>query len=257
MQNHRKDAAKQRRRGGLCLRTMTTFLAALSDGWLAGLFAAWSWSLHKRPTRAERPALHSCTLAAPRRAARLIRRFKLASRSVCQHWMDREPGASTVRVRRVEAINGGRYGWPKMALPSLFEMKNRSLPGDRQGGDLVPVCPLLDSAQHCPCALRCWSVYRSLFATRTNRRATGTGEESNRLHLSGSAWFDVDRFSNGQRRSCGLAKRPGRHNCSVFWLCTFSEEQATTNVMQWAQAGMQDWPGPKVDGEMENLTTRS
>jgi hypothetical protein len=117
------------------------------------------------------------------------------------------------------------------------------------------VCPLLDSAQHCPCALRCWSVYRSLFATRTNRRATGTGEESNRLRLSGSAWFDVDRFSNGQRRSCGLAKRPGRHNCSVFWLCTFSEEQATTNERDamgpGRHAGLTRAKSRRRDGEFD------
>jgi hypothetical protein len=135
MQNHRKDAAKQRRRGGLCLRTMTTFLAALSDGWLAGLFAAWSWSLHKRPTRAERPALHSCTLAAPRRAARLIRRFKLASRSVCQHWMDREPGAS----REQRSIDGPstprrsnqrRQVWlAKDGTPKPFRNEEQVTPG--------------------------------------------------------------------------------------------------------------------------------
>jgi hypothetical protein len=47
-----------------------------------------------------------------------------------------------------QAVDGKWMAKPMVALPSLYEMTIKSLPGDRQSGDLVPVCPMPDAAPH-------------------------------------------------------------------------------------------------------------
>jgi hypothetical protein len=93
-----------------------------------------------------------------------------------------------VRVRRVQSNRWRSDGPPMVALPSHFEMKIRSLPGDRQGGGLVPVRPLLDAAQYCPFAFRCWSRYGLRSEQEQIDAQRGRGRRS-RPDCTGVVWL--------------------------------------------------------------------
>jgi hypothetical protein len=135
-----------------------------------------------------------------------------------------------------------------VTLPSHFEMRNRSLPGDWQGGDLVPGCPLADAAQRCPYAFRCWSCYG--LCSEPEQIDAHWEQGRTRTACTGVVRpCDVDRFSTGQRRSFGLAKRFDDKTA----LCSGREQpQKECDAIR---AGMQDLflRGPKADGEIERI----
>jgi hypothetical protein len=96
--------------------------------------------------------VHTCR-ATPRRPPHST--TPLASHSAMPALNGQRP-TSFERVRSIgsKAIDGGALVCPWWHSQALSKMKNRSLPGDRQGGDLVPVCPLADAAQQCPFTFR-------------------------------------------------------------------------------------------------------
>jgi hypothetical protein len=125
---------------------------------------------------------------------------------------------------------------------AISKMKNRSLPGDRQGIDLVPVCPLADAAQHCSVH----SVVGPGTAQVRNKNKIdariGDGGEVEQVQCS-CAWVvrpgsTLTRLANGQRLSCcGLANGQQRLSCALCSGCVRTKE-ATTKERDAMRAGM-------------------
>jgi hypothetical protein len=113
-------------------------------------------------------------------------------------------GTNTKYASSTEAmVMGGR---PMVALPSSFEMKNRSLPGDRQRGNLVPLSlggrrtALLRAHSFVgPGTVLC-SEPEQIDAHR------GCGRSRPDAMLAARVWFDLERPATGQRMSFGLSK---------------------------------------------------
>jgi hypothetical protein len=245
MQRQREDAATQRRKGGL----ITTFLAASvrHDGWPPGLLSGPVARHAAPPTAAYDDSISISPCIASIEWTERPRSIERAE----EHRRWYKDAASQQSMAAV----GGRT---MVALPSLFEMKNRSLPRDRQGVYLVPVCPLADAARHCLCAFLGWSWYGLCSEQEQIDAHRGRGREwVEHLQGSRSACFDVDRFSAGHRLSCGLAKRLD----DITALCSggvhFSKEQATTSERDAMRAGHAGLARAKVDGEIENWTVRA
>jgi hypothetical protein len=105
-----------------------------------------------------------------------------------------------VRTPRVSRNNQWRWGWPSNGWwhsQAFSKRKSRSLPGDRPREDLGPVCPLADTARHCPRAFLCWFLVQdnSILKRRPNNcRLLPCSVHGSRV-CSTEGWFDDERLS--------------------------------------------------------------